>query len=151
MLALPLKKNALQTHNQGKIYVHGHRITRTNIESNSSFDAYARTGEVIESQEIHVIGGIGVAAVIVISLVTWALLKAYAPVKTTVASTTQTPSTQQGTSSTTPVSTTAIVPVATTNAAVDNLQTLLQNDSSDDAATGTALNDNQQQVTVPTE
>jgi|GEM_PF-2354330 len=96
-------------------------------------------------------GGIGVAAVIVISLVTWALLKAYAPVKTTVASTTQTPSTQQGTSSTTPVSTTAIVPVATTNAAVDNLQTLLQNDSSDDAATGTALNDNQQQVTVPTE
>lgn len=108
-------------------------------------------GETNNRKKYLIFGGLSIFAIAMIAFVTWALLKAYAPVKTV--DSTQDSSQSQNKALQTPTMPVAapIVPTATTSTEVDSLQTLLQTDSANDAAVDNALNDNKQQIIVPTE
>jgi len=85
---------------------------------------------------------LGVIATALIAIGTWVFLKLQEPLPVV--------SSEKGSSTTSQTAQSAQVD-SSTSTGIDSLQTSLKGDSSDDTSLSDALNDNQQQITVPTE
>jgi len=87
---------------------------------------------------------LGIIGVIVVAIGTWAILKAQEPKPSATTQSSSSQASSQAANSSVSVDN-------QTSSSIDSLQISLKNTSADDTALNDTLNDNSQQVTVPTE